>query len=73
MSEQDVTLKDVEAAAEVLKGLYALKGNTLGGLTVPLTFTKGKPHSITCWFTTRIQNGVPKLVSTKDTCDKTAP
>jgi hypothetical protein len=50
-------------AAEMVTGLLALKDDTLQGLTVPLNFTKDQPHNINCWFTTRIQNGVPTLVN----------
>jgi branched-chain amino acid transport system substrate-binding protein len=38
-------------AASVKQGLYALKGETLGGLTQPLTFTKGQAPMFNCWFT----------------------
>jgi branched-chain amino acid transport system substrate-binding protein len=38
-------------AASVKQGLYALKGATLGGLTQPLTFTKGQTPMFNCWFT----------------------
>ena len=38
-------------AASVKQGLYALKGETLGGLTQPLTFTKGQTPMFNCWFT----------------------
>jgi len=36
--------------AQIKKGLYSLHGATLGGLTPPLTFTKGSPTPIDCWF-----------------------
>lgn len=49
-------------AAEVTKGLDSLHGDTVGGLTPPLTFTAGKPHTVDCWFTARVQNGTPSLV-----------
>jgi hypothetical protein len=39
------------------QGLRSLKGDTLGGVTSPLTFTAGKAHTIDCWFTAGIQNG----------------
>ncbi len=56
-------------AAQVVTGLDSLKGDTLGGLAVPLTYTAGQPHSVNCWFTTRVQNGVPSLVNGgKTTC-----
>jgi branched-chain amino acid transport system substrate-binding protein len=43
--------------ASIKKGLYALKGETLGGLTVPLTYTPGKPSPQNCYFTYSIQGG----------------
>ena len=66
-----LTAKGTPSAAEVTHGLDSLKGTTLGGLTVPLTFTAGKPHNVSCWFTVRVQNGVPKLVNNGHfTCEK---
>ncbi len=50
-------LGDSPTAAGVLDGLYALKGETLGGLAPPLTFVKGKPTTIPCWFTYKVSNG----------------
>lgn len=43
-------------AAQIKTGLYALHGDTLGGLTPPLTFHKGSPTPIDCWYWIRIQN-----------------
>jgi branched-chain amino acid transport system substrate-binding protein len=43
--------------ADVKKGLYALKGETLGGLTAPLTYTEGKPTLLTCYFAIDITGG----------------
>lgn len=45
--------------ASLLKGLYALHGNTLGGLAPPLTYQKGKPAQIDCYFTMGISGGKP--------------
>jgi branched-chain amino acid transport system substrate-binding protein len=45
--------------ASVIKGLESLKGETLDGLTGPLTFTPGKPHPHNCWFTVQITGGKP--------------
>jgi branched-chain amino acid transport system substrate-binding protein len=45
------TSKQLEA------GLYKLKNETLGGLTPPLTFHKGKPTSVSCIFIMGISNG----------------
>jgi branched-chain amino acid transport system substrate-binding protein len=50
-------------AALVLKGLYALKGDTLGGLAPPLTFKKGTDHAVNCWYESRWLNGKPVLVN----------
>lgn len=53
----------------VTKGLNSLKNETLGGWSPPLTFTEGKPHSITCWFTAQIENGNPTVTNGgKPTC-----
>jgi len=41
----------------VKKGLYSFRNETLGGLTVPLTFTPGKPAVSNCFFTYQIENG----------------
>jgi branched-chain amino acid transport system substrate-binding protein len=62
-----LTATATPTAAEVVQGLLALKGDTLDGLTVPLTFTAGQPHNISCWFTARVQNGVPSLVNNGQT------
>jgi branched-chain amino acid transport system substrate-binding protein len=44
-------------SADVLRGLWTLKGETLGGLTGPLTFTQGKPATpIFCFIGMTIQN-----------------
>jgi branched-chain amino acid transport system substrate-binding protein len=41
----------------VLDGLYSLKGDTLGGIAPPLTFTKGSAATIPCFFIVGITNG----------------
>ncbi|MBY8862949.1 ABC transporter substrate-binding protein [Nocardia sp. CA2R105] len=41
---------------DVKRGLYALKGETLNGLTAPLTFTAGKPSVNSCYFPIEIRN-----------------
>jgi branched-chain amino acid transport system substrate-binding protein len=43
--------------ASVKKGLYALKGETLGGLSAPLTFTPGKPTLSNCYYEYTIAGG----------------
>lgn len=42
----------------VLRGLWSLRDETLGGLTYPLTFLENQPAKpISCWFTLAIRNG----------------
>ncbi len=43
-------------SAEILKGIYALHAETLGGLSPPLTFEKGKATTIDCWFYMSVKN-----------------
>jgi branched-chain amino acid transport system substrate-binding protein len=43
--------------ADVKKGLYALKEETLGGLSMPLTFTPGQPTFSPCYFTVELKDG----------------
>jgi branched-chain amino acid transport system substrate-binding protein len=49
-------LGDNATAAQVYTGLYALQGDTLGGLAPPLTFHQGQPTSVNCWFYSVINN-----------------
>jgi branched-chain amino acid transport system substrate-binding protein len=44
-------------SADLIKGLYSLKGETLGGLAPPLTYTPGQPFFTPCWFTFKDDNG----------------
>ncbi len=44
-------------SAQLIAGLYKLKGDTLGGLTPPLTFNKNKPNSINCVFIMDVDAG----------------
>ncbi|MCW2607860.1 MAG: hypothetical protein JWO60_2553, partial [Frankiales bacterium] len=37
--------------AKLIENLYTFKGETLGGLAPPLTFTRGKKKSVPCFFT----------------------
>lgn len=41
----------------ILDGLYKMKDETLDGLTVPLTFTQGKPTIVNCYYTFAIEGG----------------
>jgi branched-chain amino acid transport system substrate-binding protein len=60
-------------SATVKKGLYSLKGDTLGGLTAPLTFTSGKSSVYNCSWLYDIKNGAFTAPNgTKATCASTA-
>jgi branched-chain amino acid transport system substrate-binding protein len=58
-----LTASSTPTSAEVVNGLDSLKNDTLQGWAPPLTFSPGKPHPIDCWFTARVQNGVPSMVN----------
>jgi branched-chain amino acid transport system substrate-binding protein len=64
-----LTPSTTPTSAMLTQGLNSLKNDNLQGLTVPLTFTAGQPHNVSCWFTARVQNGTPSLVNNgKVTC-----
>ena len=44
-------------SADVVKGLHALKGETLGGIAPPLTFPEGQPGFPLCYFTGSVKDG----------------
>jgi len=52
-----VGVNGAPTSAEVLTGLYALHADTLGGMAPPLTYKKGVPNPINCWYWIRTQNG----------------
>lgn len=58
---------------DVYNALYQVKDETIEGLSPPLTFEKGKPTNIPCWYTGTISDGrivsdgaEPKCVSPAD-------
>lgn len=58
-------------SAELINGLDSLKGDTLGGMAPPLTFTRGQPHPADCWFTFALKNGKFSLPNgTSTTCEQ---
>jgi branched-chain amino acid transport system substrate-binding protein len=61
---KDANIGPDSTGADVKKGLYTLKEETLGGLTVPLTFTPGQPTFSPCYFTVELKDG--EFVSTND-------
>lgn len=61
LTDGGLTTSTKPTAAMVVKGLDSFKGETLGGLTPPLTYTPGKAHHVSCWFTGVVKNGVPSV------------
>ena len=50
-------LTPTSTSADLIKGLYALKDVTVGGVSPPLNFVKGQPGGTLCYFQQRIQDG----------------
>ena len=51
-------ISEPPTTADLLRGLWSIRQDDLGGLTFPLTFEEGKPTPPTaCWFTITIQSG----------------
>lgn len=44
-------------SSDLYTALYAMKNQTLGGFTPPLTFTQGKPTTVNCFFLVQIKSG----------------
>ena len=57
LAAQRAKLTPTSTPADVLKGLYTFKNETVQGLTPPLTYVKGKPTFTTCWFPQQIKSG----------------
>ncbi|HYH49407.1 MAG TPA: ABC transporter substrate-binding protein [Acidimicrobiia bacterium] len=52
------TLSEPPTSESVLRGLWTIKDDNLGGLTYPLTFAEGaKSVRKTCWFSLRVKDG----------------
>jgi branched-chain amino acid transport system substrate-binding protein len=50
-------------AADITRGLDSISNDDLGGLVPPLSFTAGKVHSVSCWYTGGIKNGSPVILN----------
>jgi branched-chain amino acid transport system substrate-binding protein len=47
----------------IVKGLYSLKGDSLGGLAPPITYEHGTTHVLDCWFESRQVNGKVSILN----------
>jgi branched-chain amino acid transport system substrate-binding protein len=45
-----VSTNGAVGAKELVAGLYDQHGQTLGGMSPPLTYSKSKPHVVDCWY-----------------------
>lgn len=50
-------IQPTSTGEDVKQGLYALKAETLGGLTPPLTFQPGQPTTLYCYFNEGLEDG----------------
>jgi branched-chain amino acid transport system substrate-binding protein len=52
---------DPTTSSGILRGLYSIHGNDLGGLTFPITYRQGAPNNggteAGCWWVVRVQGG----------------
>lgn len=52
-----VNLSPTSTSADVFKGIYALKDETLGGAMPPTTYAKGQPTFVSCWYDMSVKDG----------------
>ena len=65
-----LTPSGTPSAGEITQGLLSLKGDTLGGLAPPLTFTANQVHHVDCWFIVHVSNGVATTLNNgQATCE----
>jgi branched-chain amino acid transport system substrate-binding protein len=58
MERAAANLPEPPTSAAILEGLWALKADTLGGITAPLTFVRDQPPTpVSCWFNMAIRDG----------------
>lgn len=65
---EKVDLGPESTPADVYKGVYQIKDETLGGAIAPTTYVKGKPTFTSCYFDVDIEDGAPKSVKDEPTC-----
>lgn len=70
LAAERAKLKPTSTPADVLKGLYTFKNETVDGLTPPLNYVAGKPTFTTCWFPQQIKSGkfTPLTQDAKPSC-----
>jgi branched-chain amino acid transport system substrate-binding protein len=53
----NIGAKESVTSADLFKGLYQVKNLTEGGLLAGLTYTKGEPRSVDCFWETEVHDG----------------
>jgi branched-chain amino acid transport system substrate-binding protein len=56
LAAKRANLSPISTSADLKKGLYTFKSETVGGLTPPLTYVAGKPALTTCYFVTKVSD-----------------
>lgn len=52
------SLPEPPTSQALLEGLWSIRNDTLGGITMPLTFTRDKPPvPLSCWFLIQVRKG----------------
>jgi branched-chain amino acid transport system substrate-binding protein len=65
---EKVNLGPKSTPADLYKGLYQIKDETLDGAIAPTTYVEGKPTFNSCWFDVDIDEGKLKSVKKEPTC-----
>lgn len=65
---EQAKLSPTSTSADVYAGLYALKGEDLGGIVQPLTFTEGKPTFLSCYFHNTVKDKAVVAVDSAPQC-----
>ena len=53
-----IKITEPPSSQSLLSGLWSIRNDTLGGLTIPLTFEENKPAArLACWFNVRVKSG----------------
>jgi branched-chain amino acid transport system substrate-binding protein len=75
LAAERAQLTPSSTSADLLRGLYTFKNETVGGLTPPLTYSAGRPAFITCWYPQEIESGAftPLTQNAKPDCIAPAP
>ena len=72
LTKGGLTAGGTATASMVLNGLYKFNGDTLHGITAPLSFKEGQPQKNDCWFSFHVSNGTSAILNNGQATCKTA-